>query len=61
MKQAVAMWIVLVGVLAATPLLAADRPPTEDAIKESIEKAFTQTYVDPVVWKITKIKGPKNN
>ena len=30
-------------------------PPTEAEVKQSIQKAFTETYVDPKVWKITRI------
>lgn len=36
------------------PSRPASGPPTEAEVKKSIEKAFSETYVDPVVWKITK-------
>lgn len=37
------------------PLAAAPPPPNEAEIRKSIEKGFREVYVDPVVWKITRI------
>lgn len=41
--------------LLVLPLAAASGPPSEAEIKKSIEKGFKEVYVDPVVWKITRI------
>lgn len=46
----------LLTIISIPSVRAASAPPTEAEIKKSIEKGFAETYVDPVVWKITKVK-----
>jgi hypothetical protein len=56
MQKSVLRSVLVAAVVLAAHAQAASGPLTEAEIKKSIETAFTETYVDPVVWKITKIR-----
>lgn len=49
------IFTIFAGLLLAIALPAASGPPAEADIKKSIDKAFSETYVDPKIWKVTRI------
>lgn len=50
------LFFAFAAIAALFPLDAASGAPLDAEIKQSIEKGFTAVYVDPTVWRITKIR-----